>query len=165
MRTTCGYSPSFVEGYKRGYYIQKISTLLPKNRPFSGSLPLAVPSNPSVNPPAKGNITYLQFLPFGMSPCACGWSKKTSNIFSCDPYREGWSWTNHLFGVSRWLKDIFGLDLPVLLVSLFNGHDLVNPYRIRIDMIKQGIFHRYVHTPAGFAGMEFPDIAGCIRMI
>ena len=85
MRTTCGYSPSFVEGYKRGYYIRKISTLLPKNRPFSGSLPLAVPSNPSVNPPAKGNITYLQFLPFGMSPCACGWSKKTSNIFSCDP--------------------------------------------------------------------------------
>ncbi len=59
---------------------------------------------------------------------------------------------------------IFGLDLPVLLVSLFNGHDLVNPYRIRIGIVKQGIFHRYVHTPAGFAGMKFPDIAGCIRM-
>jgi len=58
-----------------------------------------------------------------------------------------------------------GLDLPVLLVSLFNGHDFVNPYRIRINEIDQGVFHRYMHTPTGFASMEFFDIARRIRMI
>jgi len=64
------------------------------------------------------------------------------------------------------IKKIFrGSDLPVLLVSLFNSHDFVNPYSIGIDVIKQGIFHRYVHTPTGFACREFPDIPHCIRMI
>ena len=50
-------------------------------------------------------------------------------------------------------------------MSLFNGHDFVNPYRIGIGVVKQGIFHRYVHTPTGFAGREFPDIPRRTRMI
>ena len=56
-------------------------------------------------------------------------------------------------------------DLPVLLVSLFNSHDFVNPYGIGFDIEEQSIFHRDVYTPAGFAGMKFLDIARCIRMI
>jgi len=52
----------------------------------------------------------------------------------------------------------YGSDLPVLLVSLFKGHDFVNPYSIGFDIIEQRIFHGDVHTPAGFAGMKFLDI-------
>ena len=50
-------------------------------------------------------------------------------------------------------------------MSLFNRHDFINPYRVGINVVKQGIFHRYVHTPTGFAGMEFLDIPRCIRMV
>ena len=69
------------------------------------------------------------------------------------------------FSQNRIKKNISRLSLPVLLVSLFNGHDFVNPYRVGIDVVKQGIFHRYVHTPTGFACREFPDIPRCTRMI
>ena len=61
-------------------------------------------------------------------------------------------------------QNAHGLDLPVLLVSLFDRHDFVNPYQVGIDVIEQGIFQRYVHTPTGFAGMEFLDIPRRIRM-
>jgi len=50
-------------------------------------------------------------------------------------------------------------------VGLFNGHDFIDPNRVGIDIVKQGIFHRYVHTPMGFAGMEFLDIPRRTRMI
>lgn len=37
-------------------------------------------------------------------------------------------------------KKRYRSDLPVLLVSLFDRHDFVNPYRIGIDVVEQGIF-------------------------
>ena len=49
-------------------------------------------------------------------------------------------------------------------MSLFDRHDFVNPYRVGIDVVEQCIFQRYVHTPTGFAGMEFPDIPRRTRM-
>ena len=63
------------------------------------------------------------------------------------------------------LKVSYGLDLPVLLVSLFDRHNFVNPYHVGIGVVKQGIFQRYVHAPTGFAGMEFLDIPCRIRMM
>jgi hypothetical protein len=68
------------------------------------------------------------------------------------------------FPPNRGKKVSHGLDLPVLLVSLFYRHDFVNPYHVGFDVGEQGIFQRYVHTPTGFAGTEFPDIPRRIRM-
>jgi len=61
------------------------------------------------------------------------------------------------------LKVSYGLDLPVLLVSLFDRHNFVNQYHVGIGVVKQGIFQRYVHAPTGFAGMESLDIPCRIR--
>jgi len=49
-------------------------------------------------------------------------------------------------------------NLPVLLVSLFNRHDFINPYHVGIDIAEQGIFQRYMHPPTGFFSMESLDI-------
>jgi hypothetical protein len=55
-------------------------------------------------------------------------------------------------------NDIVGSDLPVLLVGLFSSHDFINPHGIGTGVGEQSIFHRDVHSPAGFAGMKFPDV-------
>jgi hypothetical protein len=49
-------------------------------------------------------------------------------------------------------------------MSLFDRHDFINPYHVGIDVIEQGKFHRYVHTPTGFFCMEFFDISRGARM-
>lgn len=55
---------------------------------------------------------------------------------------RGWGYaviprTIHKTGLK---KVSHGLDFPVLLVSLFDRHNLVNPYHVGIDVVKQGIF-------------------------
>ena len=53
---------------------------------------------------------------------------------------SGSLYENNALSAKSGLKISRGLDLPVLLMSLFDRHDFVNPYCFGIDVVEQGIF-------------------------